>query len=72
MKEKMQSADEEIQTLKKENEDYKKRLQQLETSNEYLQVARQIAPDKEALDRSRSLIAKLVRDIDKCIDQLKE
>lgn len=39
---------------------------------DFLQMARQIAPDREALDRSRAMIARLVRDVDKCIEQLKD
>lgn len=53
-------------------ENLKKEIQNLEMENEYLKLARQIAPTQTELDNSRSIIAKLVRDVDKCIAQLNE
>ena len=57
------------QALKK-NAHQRQTLEKLEMENEYLRIARKIAPDRDALDRSRTLIAKLVRDVDKCIAHL--
>ena len=47
-------------------------LERYNAMKDKLQIARQIAPDREALDRSRAMIARLVRDVDKCIEQLKD
>ena len=58
--------------LKKENEKQRQLIEKLEMDKDFLQMARQIAPDREALDRSRAMIARLVRDVDKCIEQLKD
>lgn len=72
IKEKLDASEEEVKALKKENEKQKQRIEKLEMDNNYLQIARQIAPDRESLDRGRAMIAKLVRDVDKCIEQLKD
>ena len=61
-----------IKELKKENEKQRQLIERLEMDKDFLQMARQIAPDREALDRSRAMIARLVRDVDKCIEQLKD
>ena len=58
--------------MKKENEKQRQLIEKLEMDKDFLQMARQIAPDREALDRSRAMIARLVRDVDKCIEQLKD
>ena len=50
----------------------KKEIQQLKLENDYLKIARSIAPDRETLENSRRVIAKLMRDVDKCIEQLNE
>ena len=63
---------EENEALKKENEKQRQLIEKLEMDKDFLQMARQIAPDREALDRSRAMIARLVRDVDKCIEQLKD
>lgn len=39
---------------------------------EYLQVVSVIAPKREDVERSRAFLAGLVRDIDKCINELNE
>ena len=70
MKDKLQISQEENEALKKENEKQRQLIEKLE--KDFLQMARQIAPDREALDRSRAMIARLVRDVDKCIEQLKD
>ena len=54
-----------IQALKLENE-------KLRQSNEYLKMARDIAPDQESVAQTRATISQIVRDIDKCIAQLNE
>lgn len=60
---KIRQLQEEIATLKKE-------LEQLRQDNEYLRMARTIAPSYEQLAESRAIISQLVRDVDKCISQL--
>ena len=56
---------EEVDNLRIENE-------KLHQDNEYLKMARSIAPNQEKAAQARSMISKLVRDIDKCISQLNE
>lgn len=54
-----------IQALKLENE-------KLRQSNDYLKMARDIAPNQESVAQTRATISQIVRDIDKCIAQLNE
>ncbi len=54
-----------VSTLRKDVE----KLQQL---LEYQRVATTISPTKEDVDRSRTILAGLVREIDNCINELKD
>ena len=72
LKNRLAAADERVSELERENAHQRQTLEKLEMENEYLRIARKIAPDTDALDRSRTLIAKLVRDVDKCIEQLND
>ncbi len=45
-------------------------VDQLQSDNDYLKMARTIVPDTAGLADSKAIISKLVRDIDKCISQL--
>lgn len=45
-------------------------LERLQRENHYLRTASVLAPDAESAARSRQLLSKMVRDIDKCIAQL--
>ena len=56
---------EEIEKMKRANE-------LLQQENEYLKLARVVAPDLNDVERARTTISTLVRDIDKCIAQLNE
>ena len=56
---------EEIAKMKRANE-------LLRQENEYLKMARVIAPDLDNVDSARTTISTLVRDIDKCIAQLNQ
>ena len=71
LEEKLNAADEANQKLAEENRKQKVLIEKLETANQYLRIARRIAPDQEAIGKSRELIARLVRDVDKCIEQLR-
>ena len=72
LKNRLAAADERVSELERENAHQRQTLEKLEMENEYLRIARKIAPDRDALDRSRTLIAKLVLDVDKCIEQLND
>ena len=63
---------EENSSLAAELEAQKKEIKQLKLENDYLKSARSIAPDRETLENRRRVIAKVVRDVDKCIEQLNE
>ena len=56
---------EEIEKMKRANE-------LLHQENEYLKLARLVAPDLRDVEKARTTISTLVRDIDKCIAQLNE
>lgn len=45
-------------------------VEQLEHDNRYLRMAHTVAATPEAVVQTRAMIAKLVRDIDRCISQL--
>ena len=47
-----------------------KELNQLKIDNEFLRVARSIPSNPEAIARYKGQVAKMVRDIDRCIKQL--
>ncbi len=47
-------------------------IRRLKVDNEYLRVASALTPDRKEIERVRSLISGLVRDIDRCILDLKE
>lgn len=72
LEEKLNAADDSIRALEEERNRQKARIEKLEMENEYLRIARRIAPDEATMETSRVLIAKLVRDVDKCIEQLNE
>ena len=47
-----------------------KEVKQLKIDNEFLRVARSIPSSPEAIARYKGQVAKMVRDIDRCIKQL--
>ena len=49
-----------------------KEIERLQLENKYLKIAKTIAPDQESLEKSKALVSKLVRDVEKCIEQLNE
>ncbi len=72
LEDKLKAADDKIKELESETMKQKVRIEKLEMDNEYLLMVRQIAPDRETLKKGQDLITRLVRDVDKCIEQLKE
>lgn len=69
----------EKEAVEQENDQLRSRLAQLDKEieklrldYEYLQMARMITPTRESVVRSRTILAKLVQDVDKCISQLME
>ena len=47
-----------------------KELSQMRIDNEFLKVAQSVPRDPEAVSRYKKQVAKMVRDIDRCIKQL--
>ena len=47
-----------------------KELSQMRINNEFLKVAHSVPRDPEAVSRYKKQVAKMVRDIDRCIKQL--
>ena len=64
------NADKEIERLNLELTALKKEVEQLRQYNEYLKIARTIAPSYEQLAESKNILNQLVREVDKCISQL--
>lgn len=56
-----------IAELEKELRDKERRIEQLSLHNEYLSVSSTLAPDRDAVEKTRTIIADLVREIDRCI-----
>ena len=61
------AADLERQLAERDSE-----IGRLKADNEYLRLASALCPDRKEIENARSLISGLVRDIDRCILDLKE
>lgn len=61
-----------IEELKQALQAREKEVEKLKLKVEYMTLASSIAPDKSALDKTAAIITGLVRDIDRCIADLKE
>jgi len=61
-----------IADLTAENRALKEQVEQLKTDNEFLIVSHRLAQSPDEIVRSRRLISGWIRDIDRCISQLKE
>lgn len=48
------------------------KVSRLEQEVEFLRIATTIAPERKDVEQTRALLTQLVRDIDKCIADLKE
>lgn len=61
-----------IEEMQSELEQMRKENERLRRDYEYMKMARTLAPDMGDVEHYRSIIGKLVRDIDKSIAQLNE
>lgn len=59
-----------VAELREELRARNRELQELRMRVEYLTVVSTIAPDREAVDKTRAVIAKMMRDIDRCLADL--
>lgn len=66
------SALEEMQDLRAQLAEKDRIIEQLQIRLEYMQVASNIAPTREQLDKSKTMISDLVREIDRCISELSD
>lgn len=64
--------EDEKKELEKELQKQKAEIEKLQMENQYLKIARTIAPDQNAFEKSRELVSKLVRDVEKCIERLSD
>lgn len=65
-------ADEEILRLKAALDERDRMIENLNRNLEYMKAAVGVAPSKEELEQSRAILTQLVRDINKCINDLKQ
>lgn len=63
-------ADVKIEELEATVERQARDIEHLERQVEYLQVVTTLCPDRESVIGTRALLAELVREIDKCINDL--
>lgn len=61
-----------VSDLEKQLAEAQAEIRRLNVDNEYLRVATALTPDRKEIERVRLLISGLVRDIDRCILDLKE
>ncbi|MCM1109748.1 MAG: hypothetical protein NC336_00920 [Clostridium sp.] len=65
-----QKADERVAELLRQVEEQSREIADLRRQVEYMKVASTLAPSSEALDESRRVLSEIVREIDKCINDL--
>ena len=68
----LQELDEACRKKDAENRKLRKEIDTLKTDLEYSHVVRAFANSPEQLAQSRAILYQLVRDVDKCIAQLKQ
>lgn len=66
------AAQQRIAELEKTEVSLRKEIEVLEQALEFQRVATTISPSRDDVDRSRAIIAGLVREIDNCINELKD
>ncbi len=67
-----QQADVTIEQLKIESQKQQNEISRLQQEVEHLKVVTTLTPKREDVEKSHAFLSKLVRDIDKCITELKE
>lgn len=65
-------ARERIADLEKQLDKHRKQCDELQQQVDFLKIATTIAPQRSEVEQTRSLLTDLIRDIDKCIADLKE
>ena len=61
-----------ISDLEQQLQGLQKRVDDLARENEFLKIATTLAPTRQDVEHTRELLSSLVREIDKCIADLKE
>ena len=72
MEEKVKALTEEKENLEAELTRRDALIEKMKMYKEYLRIERQLSPDNQKIEQNKAIIAKLVRDVDKCIEQLNE
>jgi len=72
LRQEKQAADSRIVELTNQVEAQRQEIEQLTQQLEYLKIATTIVPDRQQVENSRAMLIKLVREIDKCIQELNE
>ena len=60
-----------LESMEQERNDLRARLEQALRDKEYLTLSHTIAPSADDVHRAQIIVSRLVRDIDRCISQLK-
>lgn len=69
---KNEALEREVEELRQEVANRKRAQEQLTLDNEYLSMARSVAPDAAMAGEFHEIVSKLVRDIDSCISGLND
>lgn len=72
MLEERKTAVEAMSDLKNQLAEKDRIIEQLQIKLEYMQIAYSIAPSREQLEKSKTMISDLVREIDRCITDLSD
>ena len=67
-----QEADIRARQLQEIVDRQRREIESLKMQLEYMQIAASFAPSREQVEQSRAILSGLVRDIDKCINDLKQ
>lgn len=62
----------ELKNLRYENDTLSRRVATLESDNKFLKVSHRLASSPDDLAEARRMVSGLIRNIDKCISELKE
>lgn len=72
LRQQRQEAQEQMARLEQENQSQHAEIEKLRQQIEYLQLATTLAPSRSQVADTRAQLSELVRDIDRCIIQLKQ